>query len=195
MQYYKDEYIFESLSFIKLILVMFGIFLTIESSIILKYDFFLLSRVSKLRFIASKVITLLIINISISFILLLIMWIIALIFSTYLFSSDISFIFFLDLAIFASFYSSVSLFIVLHINNLFSLIIVLVGYFTSSISIDYLSDIEKISSFVYIIQIFFVDYTKYLDLGYRFLYSRVIVMALITILLVKILIKYNENDL
>ncbi|MFK5883323.1 MAG: hypothetical protein QM489_03170 [Candidatus Izemoplasma sp.] len=194
-EYYKNEYLFESISFIKFVIVIFSVFMSIESFIIIKYDYFLLSRISKFKFITSKLATLVLIVLTLTLILSLIMYIVSLVLTPYFFPGDVDIVLIGKLLLFGFYYTVISVLVVSYINNLFSLIIVLMGYFVSITSVDYLAVKEEVGSIVYIIQLLFIDLTNYKDIGYDFLYNELIILSFITVFLIKIVTVYLNRDI
>lgn len=194
-EYYKDEYLFESISFIKFIIVIFSVFITIESFIIVKYDYFLLSRISKFKFITSKLATLVLTVSTLTIILSLIMYIIGLVLTPYFFPRDVDIMLVGKMLLFALYYSAISVLVVSWINNLFSLIIVLMGYFVSVTSVDYLAVKENVGSGSHVIQLVFIDLVNYKEIGYDFLYNELIILSFICVFIIKSITLYLSRDI
>lgn len=193
--YYNEEYIFSSLSLVKIVILLQSMFIVINGFVINKYDTYLLIRTDRLSVILSKIITMLL-GISIfTIFLFLILNIIGLFLTPYFeFKSDYISIMY-DLIIFSVLYTLLYIFLITIVGNMYSLLLIFILYFISNISLEYLVIKSELSSFTKFINLMFPDIGYFSNVGYDLYYSNLYYIALCIGLIEVILVIYKKTDI
>lgn len=194
-EYYEEEYMFGSLSLIKLVIVLQSMFLVINGFVINKYDVYLVSRISRKRVILSKVV-ILVLGITIFTIFIyLIFNIVGLFLTPYYSFRNEHLSILLDLLIFGVIYLLLDILMIIIFKNMYTLVIIFIIYFMSNISLEYLVFKSEISGFSKLLNLLFVDIGYYKDIGYDLYYSNLYYLAVCLVLLEIILVIYNKSDI
>ena len=193
--YYSEEYIFSSLSLIKIVILLQSMFIVINGFILNKYDVYLLIRCNRTSVILSKIVTMLV-GISIFTIILYLLLNIVGLFLTpyYQFHSNYIGLMY-DLIIFSSLYTLLYIFLITIVKNMYSLLLIFILYFISNISIEYLVIKDDLPAFTKLINIMFPDIGYFYDIGYDLFYSNLYYIALCIMLIECILVVYKKTDI
>jgi|GEM_PF-3004822 len=190
---YKDSYIFDSLSTIKIIMVVYIMFTTIYSFVLNQYDGFLITRSTRKIIISSKIISQVTINLLFGYIIILTFLVIWLI-TPYIINFTIIIKLFYVFTLFITFYTILSIFLIITFRQLYVLIIPVVGFFVTTFSIDYGSSINEISHFTKLIIFLFPDFI-YSSKTFHYVYSEMFYLSAILLLFLNTIVKYNECDI
>ncbi len=193
--YYHDEYYFESINYIKIVIVLFNMFLIINSFIINKYDTLLLSRRSRLTVITSKILSVNIISIIFTFILYLSFLVTGMFLTPYMKISYNDLILIGDIIIFGVVYLMMFIFIYGFNKGIYSLLIIVVGYFISDITIEYFVSKDSITGFSKILNLVFINLGYYSDEGYSLYYGKTWGIILYLSLFVTCIVYYLKHDI
>ena len=193
--FYLEEYLFSSISLIKVVVLLQSMFLVINGFIINKYDVYLLIRRDRILTLTSKLMVLIIGIVVFILFLYLIMNIIGLFLTPY-YQLDINlFEFLIDLVIFGVLYTLLYVLLIIITKNMYSLLVIFITYFVSSISLEYLVLKSDLSLFSKLLNLVFVDIGYFKNLGYDLYYSNLYYIALCFGLLEVILVLYNKSDI
>ena len=193
-EYYRIEYYFESLNYLKFLIIIYNLFLVINSFAINKYDIFLLIRRSKKQIITSKIIVLFIGSTVLIIILYLIFLIIGLYLTPYMQISFKDLAILGDLIIFSEAYLLIYITTYLYSNSIYNLLTIIVGFFISDLMIDYNSLKNNASTIAKGLNLVFISIGYYQKTGYTLYYGEIYGILLITVLFVIILRKYLNSD-
>ena len=194
-QYYSEEYYFESISLIKIIVVLFNMFIVINSFILNKYDLLLISRRSKKEVIISKTLSLLIINNGFSIILYLLFLVTGMFLTPYMNISKLDLSLLGDILIFGSIYQMIYILVYVANKTIYALILVIVGYFISDIVTDSFIVKENVTSFSKILNIVFVNVNYYTNEGYSMLFGKTVGITVFIILFFCVVLIYYNSDI
>ncbi|KFZ26130.1 MAG: hypothetical protein KQ78_01626 [Candidatus Izimaplasma bacterium HR2] len=193
--FYLEEYLFSSISLIKIVVLLQSMFLVINGFIINKYDVYILIRRDRILTLTSKLMVLIIGIVIFILFLYLLMNIIGLFLTPY-YQVDINlFEFLIDLVIFGVLYTLLYVLLIIITKNMYSLLIIFITYFVSSISLEYLVLKSDLSLFSKLLNLVFVDIGYFKNLGYDLYFSNLYYIALCFGLLEVILVFYNKNDI
>lgn len=194
-EYYLEEYYFESINYLKIILVMFNLFIVINSFILNKYDIFLLIRISKKQVIVSKIVTLFIGSTIFTLILYLLFIITGLFLTPYMRVSIVDLSILGDLVIFGGVYLLIYSLIYFYNKGIYSLLIVVIGYFISDITIEYYVIKSSVSDVSKLINLIFINVGYYQDEGYSLYYGKMWGIILLISLFIGIVSLYKKMDI
>lgn len=193
--FYLEEYLFSSISLIKIVVLLQSMFLVINGFIINKYDVYILVRRDRILTLTSKLMVLIIGVVIFILYLYLLMNIIGLFLTPY-YQLDINiFEFLIDLLIFGVLYTLLYVLLIIITKNMYSLLIIFITYFVSSISLEYLVLKSDLPLFSKLLNLVFIDIGYFKDLGYDLYYSNLYYIALCFGLLEVILVFYNKSDI
>jgi len=193
-EYYKNQYYFESLNYIKLNIIIYNMFLVINGFSLNKYDLFLLVRRSKKQVITSKIIVLLLGNgVLITFFYSLFL-IIGLFLTPYMNVTKNDLMIFFDLVIFGGVYLLIFIVVYLHSGSIYSLLIVIIGFFISDLTVDYNALRSNASTIVKVINLVFVSIGNYQEIGYSLFYGKIYGIILLELLFIIVFLKYLQSD-
>ena len=193
--FYNEEYYFESINYLKIVIVLFNMFLVINGFALNNYDIFLLVRRNKKQIITSKVITLLIGSSVLIVILYLIFLIIGLLLTPYMVVNITNLKLLLDLLIFGSVYLLIFISVYLFSGVIYSILLVIIGFFISDLSLDYDIYHHNASLITKITNLVFVNIGYFTDTGYSMYYSPLYGLIISIIVFLVILDKYYRSDL
>jgi len=169
--YYNEEFVFSSLSLMKIVILLQSMFIVINGFVINKYDVYLLIRSNRKNVILSKVIAMLL-GISIfTLALFLIMNIIGLFLTPYYEFTNSYYYLLYDLLTFIILYTLLYIILIILVKNMYSLLVIFILYFISNISSEYLVIKSEISWFTKAINLVFPDIGYFSDVGYDLYYS------------------------
>ena len=194
-EYYLGEYYFESINYLKIVIVLYNMFLVINGLILNKYDLFLLIRRNRKQVIISKIITLLLGNIVLTVILYLLFLITGLYLTPYMEIDVTSLALLGDLIIFGGAYLLTYILIYFYSKGTYSLLIIVVGYFISDITIEYYVLRSNVSNISKVINFVFMNIGYYQDTGYGLYYGKIWGIILIIVLFLGIVLLYEKNDI
>lgn len=193
--YYIEEYLFSSLSLIKVVILLQSMFLVINGFVINKYDVYLLIRSDRTSVIISKIITI-ILGISIFTIFLyLLMNIIGLFLTPYYEFQNNYYGILFDLITFSILYTLLFMLLINIVKSMYSLLIIFVLYFISNISLEYLVLKRDLSSFTKLINLFFPDVGYFRNIGYDLFYSNIYYLSLCLVIIQVIVLIYKKTDI
>jgi len=194
-QYYVFEYYFESINYLKIVIVIYNMFLVINGFVLNKYDIFLLVRRNRKQVIMSKIITLFLGSFTITFLLFLLFLITGVFLTPYM-RIDISSLALLgDLIIFGGVYLMGYILIYFYSKGMYSLLIIVVGYFISDITTDFFELKSGASSISKVLNFVFINIGYYQDAGYCLYYGKLWGIILLIILFFAIVILYTKKDI
>ena len=193
--YYTDEYIFSSLSLIKIVILLQSMFIVINGFILNKYDIYLLIRRNRTSVILSKIITIILGITIFTVFLYLLMNIIGLFLTPYyeFQSSYLNIVF--DLIIFSILYSLFYILLIVTIKNMYSLLMIFIFYFISNISLEYSVTKNDLPGFTKFINLLFPDIGYFSNLGYDLFYSNFYYISLCIVIIQLILVIYKKTDI
>ncbi len=194
-EYYQGEYYFESINYLKIVIVLYNMFLVINGFILNKYDLFLLIRRNRKQVIISKIIILLLGSLVLTVILFLLFLITGLYLTPYMEINITSFALLGDLIIFGGGYLLAYILIYFYSKVMYSMLIIVVGYFISDITIEYYELKSSVSSISKAINFIFINIGYYQDTGYGLYYGKMWGIILIIVLFFGIVILYIKNDI
>ena len=194
-KYYFEEYYFESISLIKIIVILFNMFIVINSFIINKYDLLLISRRSRKEVIVSKVLSLLIINNGFSIILFLLFLVTGMFLTPYMSITILDLNLLGDILIFGSIYQMIYILVYFSNKTIYALILVIVGYFISDIVTDSFILKENVTSFSKFLNIIFVNVNYYTNEGYSLLFGKTMGITVFMILFLCVVFIYYNSDI
>ena len=194
-EYYLGEYYFESINYLKIVIVLYNMFLVINGLILNKYDLFLLIRRNRKQVIISKIITLLLGNIVLTAFLYLLFLITGLYLTPYMEIDITSLALLGDLIIFGGAYLLTYILIYFYSKGTYSLLIIVVGYFISDITIEYYVLRSNVSNISKGINFVFMNIGYYQDTGYGLYYGKIWGIILIIVLFLGIVLLYEKNDI
>ncbi len=193
-RYYLEEYYFEGINYLKIIIVLFNMFLVINSFVLNKYDIFLIVRRSKKVVISSKIIILLL-GSSVLIILEYLLFIITGLFLTpYMRISIMDLSILLDLIIFGGVYLLIFIIIYLYSDVIYSLLLGVVGFFISDLSMDYNIQRSGASLMAKALNLVFINIGYYFGVGYSLFYGKIYGIFLLEIMFIVISLKYFKRD-
>lgn len=194
-QYYVEEYMFSSLTLMKIIILLQSMFIVINGFIINKYDVYLLIRTSRIKLLLSKLLTMLLGVITFTVFMYLLFTIIGLFLTPY-FKFKFEYIDLLfDLVIFSIVYTLLYIFLIIIVTNMYSLLLVFILYFISDISIEYLVTKNDLSAFTKCINLLFPDIGYFRNTGYDLLYSKLYYLSLCILIIDLIILIYRKTDI
>lgn len=194
-EYYQDEYVYSSLTLIKIFILLQAMYTVINGFVINKYDVYLVIRRNRTSVISSKVISMVIGIMVFTTILYVLMNIIGLFLTPYfIFTRDYIDLFF-DLIIFSVLYTLLNTILIIIVKNMYSLLLVFILYFISNISIEYLVIKSELSVFSKMLNLIFTDVGFYKEIGYDLFYSNLYYLSLCIVLFEVILVIYNKSDI
>ena len=193
-EYYHKEYYFESINYFKFIIIIYNLFLVINAFAFNKYDLFLLARRSKKQVISSKIATLLIGSTSLITILYLIFIITGLYLTPYMRIASADLEIFFDLVIFGGVYLLIYIAVFLYSGSIYSLLLVIIGFFISDLTVDYDSLRSSASIMAKGINMIFISIGNYRNIGYSLFYGKTYGLILLVVLFVVISYKYRKSD-
>ena len=193
--YYLEDYYFESINFIKIIIIMFNLFLIINGFIVNNYDVVLLTRRSKKDVIISKVLSISVISIIFTVLLYQSFLVTGLFLTPYMNIGLIDFSICADLVVFGLIYLHLYILAYTLSKGIYSLLVVIIGYFVSDITIEYYILKDSVTTFSKVINVVFVNVSYYSDSGYGLLYSKTSGIIVIAMLFLVIIYSYLKNDI
>lgn len=193
-QYYLEEYYFEGISYLKIVIIVFNMFLVINAFVLNKYDIFLLVRRSKIQIISSKIITLFLGSTTLIILLFLLFLITPLFLTPYMDISLVDLVIIIDLIIFGGVYLLIFIVVYLYSKTMYSLLLVILGFFMSDLSIDYNTIKNRASFIAKAINLLFINVGYYPVIGYGLYYGKIYGIILMEIMFIIILIKYKNSD-
>ena len=193
-EYYHEEYYFESINYFKFIIIIYNLFLVINAFAFNKYDLFLLIRRSKKHIISSKIITLSIGSTVLIIIFYLIFIITGLYLTPYMKISLMDLMILGDLVIFGGVYLLIYITVFLYSGSIYSLLLIVVGFFLSDLTVDYDSLRSSASIMAKGINLLFISIGNYKDIGYSMYYGKTYGLVLLVTLFVMISYKYCKTD-
>lgn len=193
--FYFEEYLFSSISLMKITILIQSMFIVINSFIINKYDVYLVLRKSKTLVIISKVIVLVSGTIIFSLLLYLIMNIIGMFLTSYYSFSYEIFDLLVDLIIFSSIYTFLFIIMIIIFKNMYSLLLIFIIYFVNNISLEYLIFKSDLNGFSKLLNLVFVDIGYFKDVGFDLYYSKIYLLSICLALFEIICVIYNKSDI
>ena len=194
-KYYREGYYFESINYLKIVIVLYNMFLVINAFILNKYDVFLLARRTRFEVISSKVLVLIIISSILTIMLYLIFLVTGQFLTPFMNISNTDMAILGDLIIFSVIYLLLFISLYFYGKGLYSLLIIVVGYFISDIAIDYYEPRNSVNILSKIINFVFVNIGYYEDIGYSLYYGKIWGIILIIILFQLIIFRYLKTDI
>ena len=194
-EYYEEEYMFGSITLIKIMILMQSMFLVINGFVINKYDVYLVMRRDLKSVILSKIITMVFGSMVFTSFLFLLMNITGLFLTEYYTFSSSYIDLYYDLMVFSVLYTLLYIFLIILIKNMYSLLGILTMYFVSNISLEYLVIKSDLSWFSKVINLVFIDVGFFKDIGYDLFYSNTYYLALCFVFLELILLTYSNSDI
>ncbi len=193
--YYSEDYIFSSLSLIKIVILLQSMFLVINGFVLNKYDIYLLTRSNRTYVIFSKIITIISGITIFTTALYLLMNIIGLFLTPYyeFQINHLSLLF--DLIIFSIIYTLLYVVLLVTVKNMYSLLIIFIIYFISNISLEYLVTKSDLPAFTKFINLTFPDIGYFRNVGYDLFYSNLYYLSLCIAIIQVILIIYKKTDI
>lgn len=193
--YYLEEYLFSSLSLIKIVVLLQSMFLVINVFLINKYDVYLLIRSDRYVVILSKIFTMIIGIAVFSLFLYLLMNIVGLFLTPYYEFKVIYLNILYDLILFSILYTLLYIFLIITVKNMYSLLIVFIMYFVSNISLDYLVVKKDLPVFTKLLNLLFPDIGYFEYLGYDLFYSSLYYLTVCLALIEGIYVIYKKTDI
>jgi len=193
--YYFEEYYFESLNYFKIVIVLFNMFLVINGFALNKYDVFLLVRRNKKLIITSKILTLIMGSTIIITTLYLVFLIIGLLLTPYMIVSITDLILLIDLLIFSTVYLLIFIAVYLFSGVIYSILLIVVGFFISDMSLDYDIYRHNASVITKIINLVFVNIGYFTETGYSMYYSQLYGFIISILIFLVIIENYYRSDL
>lgn len=194
-EYYLEEYYFESINYIKIVIVLFNMFLIINSFLLNKYDILLLSRRNRLIVISSKILSVSIISIVFTTILYTSFLVTGLFLTPYMEVAYNDLLIIGDIIIFGIVYLMLYIFIYGFNKGIYSLLIIVVGYFISDITIEYFVTKDSITGFSKILNLVFINIGYYTDEGYSLYYGKTWGIILYLLLFLVCIVYYLKHDI
>lgn len=194
-EYYRKEYYFESINYLKFIIIIYNLFLVINAFAFNKYDPFLLVRRSKQQTVMSKIIILLLGSTVLVIIFYLIIMITGLYLTPYMQISIIDLAILGDLLIFGGVYLLIYITVFLYSRSIYSLLLIVIGFFISDLTVDYDSLRSSASIITKGINLIFISIGNYQKGGYSLYYGKIYGLVLLVILFVVISNKYCKSDI
>ena len=170
-------------------------FLVINAFVLNKYDVFLLARRKKIEVITSKLIILIIGSSVLSVTLYLLFLITGQFLTPYMTISIKDLAILGDLVIFGGVYLLLYSLLYFYGKTIYSLLIIVIGYFVSDITIEYYELKSSVSVVSKTLNFIFVNIGYYQDGGYCLYYGKVYGIILVTLLFLLITFKYLKSDI
>jgi len=191
--FYIDDYLFNGINLIKIVVVVFCMLTSIYSLYINKYEVFLISRYTKKIIIITKILVILWINMVFSIILTMFYMILWLGIDGNV-SVDIMFELLVFSTLFSIYYNLMFSLLVIIFENLFISFIPFIGYIVSNLSIDYGVELSKLSTISKILNIFFPDIVI-INRHFSYVYGSVFVVAIVCTMFLYLINRYLYKDL
>lgn len=190
---YIDDYLYNGINLLKIVVVVFSMLTVIYSLLINKYDIFLVSRYSRKFIIITKTLVMLLINITLSVILTMLYLVFWLLIDSNV-TVDIMFQVLIHFTLFSIYYTIIFSLLILFFENLFISFIPFIGYIVSNLSIDYGIDMDKINSTSRFLNIVFPD-ILIINRHFYYVYGVVFVLATVCFMFLLLISRYLYKDL
>lgn len=193
---YRQDYYLDGLNFLKLITVIYSMFLVINGYVLHHYDFYLILRSKKKNTVfISKMLVLLLGNVVfISYCFFLFLFIP--LFLTPYFHFELKLVaLYGKMILFGNYYLLLYILIYTIANNIYSLVMVISAYFLSSLTTEYFLEKADIQTVAKIMNLLFVDLAYYLPDGFDFYYGPLFTFILSIGIFQIIVLLSHKNDI
>jgi hypothetical protein len=190
---YLDTFLFDALSIMKIVFILYILMNVLYSFILSDYDIFFLSRVSRIKTIVGKVIITLSINLffgTLIYLLFVIIWSL----TPYDIYVNSLLVTYLRIVLFISYYSLLNILLAVIFRHVYILMIPFVGYLISSFSLDYGLALQEQNHFSKSINLLFPDL---IDVNHTFsyIYGDIFIIGMIIVFIYGIIKRYSEKDI
>lgn len=189
---YLDDFIYNGLNLIKIILVIYIMLSSVYAFYIGNYDGFLLNRYSRKKIVFTKLIIITCLNMIISLSLMmfyLILWrLIGIGIETDVILKLLS-----NFSLFLMYYTVIFSLLIIIFDNLFIIILPFIGYLLSNLSVDYGVSIKELSTTSKLVHLIFPD-LLFINRSFDYIYGGIFVLSMVVTFLSLSIAVYIKKD-